>query len=106
MPSRLPSLGTVGSAGGRVVVAHGAGNRLDALRAAEAAGVAFAEADVHLFRGRLKIRHLKTLGRVPVLGIRRLTVSARCWPLLEAFDASACSTSQPSSSSAASQASS
>jgi glycerophosphoryl diester phosphodiesterase len=124
--------------GGRVVVAHGAGNRLDALRAAEAAGVAFAEADVHLFRGRLEVRHVKTLGPVPVywdrwklappwrsypllhellgaaapttelmidlkgrklrlaelvaealepyLGVRRLTVSARCWPLLEVFD--------------------
>jgi glycerophosphoryl diester phosphodiesterase len=37
------------------------------LRAAEAAGVAAVEADVHLFRGRLEVRHLKTLGPLPVL---------------------------------------
>jgi hypothetical protein len=44
------------------VVAHRAGNRLDALRASEAAGVTFVEADVNLFRGRLEVRHLKTVG--------------------------------------------
>ena len=119
-------------------MAHGAGNHLDLLRASEAAGPAFAEADVHLFRGRLEVRHLRTLGPVPVywdrwrvappwrprllladllaaaapttalmldlkgrrprlaelvieaispyLGERELTVSARCWPLLERFE--------------------
>lgn len=48
------------------MVAHRAGNRLDALRASEAAGVAFVEADVNLFRGRLEIRHLKTVGPLPL----------------------------------------
>ncbi len=37
------------------------------LRAAEQLGVALVEADVRLFRGRLEVRHLKTLGRIPVL---------------------------------------
>jgi glycerophosphoryl diester phosphodiesterase len=49
------------------VVAHRSGNSLDALRAAEADGVRTVEADVHLYRGRLEVRHLKTLGRVPIL---------------------------------------
>jgi glycerophosphoryl diester phosphodiesterase len=136
VPNRPPTSGAIGSA--PFLVAHRAGNHLDLLRASEAAGLAFAEADVHLFRGRLEVRHLKTLGPVPVfwdrwkvappwrprlllrdllaaaapstelmldlkgrvprlaelvaraidpyLGQRRLTVSARCWPLLEHFE--------------------
>jgi hypothetical protein len=49
------------------LVAHRAGNQLDLLRAAEADHCgAIVEADVHLFRGRLEIRHLKTLGPLPV----------------------------------------
>jgi glycerophosphoryl diester phosphodiesterase len=49
------------------VIAHRSGNSLLALRTAEARGVRVIEADVHLFRGRLEVRHLKTLGPVPVL---------------------------------------
>jgi glycerophosphoryl diester phosphodiesterase len=49
------------------VIAHRSGNSLAALRAAEADGVRTVEADVHLFRGRLEVRHLKTLGPVPIL---------------------------------------
>ncbi|MBD0330635.1 MAG: glycerophosphodiester phosphodiesterase [Thermoleophilia bacterium] len=48
------------------LVAHGAGNRLDDLRAAEALGVALVEADVRLFRGRPEVRHLKTVGPLPL----------------------------------------
>lgn len=48
------------------VVAHRAGNRLDALRSAERAGVALVEADVQLFRGRAEVRHLKTVGPLPI----------------------------------------
>jgi glycerophosphoryl diester phosphodiesterase len=49
------------------LVAHRAGNQLDLLRAAEAKHRgAIVEADVHLFRGRVEIRHLKTLGPLPV----------------------------------------
>jgi glycerophosphoryl diester phosphodiesterase len=121
------------------LVAHRAGNHLDLLRAAEAEHRgAVVEADVHLFRGRLEVRHLKTLGPLPLfwdrwelaspwrrrlllaelleaaapttemmldlkgkdrrlaervvkaiepyLGTRRLTICARAWPLLEAFE--------------------
>lgn len=45
------------------VVAHRAGNNPADLRAALAAGVDLVEADVHLFRGALEIRHSKAVGR-------------------------------------------
>jgi len=48
------------------IVAHRAGNDLSTLRAA-AAHADVLEADVHLFRGRLEIRHAKTIGPIPVL---------------------------------------
>jgi glycerophosphoryl diester phosphodiesterase len=50
-----------------LLVAHGAGNDLARLRLAEAAGIDLVEADVHLFRGRIEVRHLKTVGPVPIL---------------------------------------
>ena len=37
------------------------------LAAAEALGVRVIEADLHLFRGRIEVRHLKTIGPVPLL---------------------------------------
>jgi hypothetical protein len=49
------------------VVAHRAGNRLADLRAAERLGLAVVEADVRLFRRRLEVRHLKTVGPLPIL---------------------------------------
>jgi glycerophosphoryl diester phosphodiesterase len=49
-----------------LVIAHRAGNDLRLLRTAESARIGLVEADVHLFRGRLEVRHLKTLGPVPV----------------------------------------
>lgn len=49
------------------VVAHGAGNDLARLREAESLGVPLIEADVRLWRGRAEVRHLKTLGPLPVL---------------------------------------
>lgn len=49
------------------VVAHRSGNSLAGLREAEALGVGAIEADVHRYRGRLEVRHLKTLGPVPIL---------------------------------------
>ncbi|TWD73449.1 glycerophosphoryl diester phosphodiesterase [Kribbella amoyensis] len=45
-----------------VTVAHRAGNDLAGLREALDAGVDLVEADVHGYRGRLEIRHHKTLG--------------------------------------------
>ena len=49
------------------LVAHRAANDLAGLRAAEAAGARVVEADVHLHRDRLEVRHLKTAGPLPVL---------------------------------------
>jgi glycerophosphoryl diester phosphodiesterase len=49
------------------VVAHRAGNDLDRLHRAQALGLGVIEADVHLYAGRIEVRHLKTLGPVPVL---------------------------------------
>jgi hypothetical protein len=49
------------------LVAHRAGNRLADLRFAEELGVGLVEADIRLFRGRLEVRHLKTVGPLPIL---------------------------------------
>ena len=49
------------------LVAHRAGNELGRLKAAEELGVAVVEADIRLFRGRLEVRHLKTVGPIPIL---------------------------------------
>jgi len=49
------------------LVAHRAGNDLALLRRAESVSPRLIEADVHLWRGRLEVRHLKTLGPLPVL---------------------------------------
>lgn len=49
------------------VVAHRAGNDLALLQEAEQLGVALIEADVRLWRGRLEVRHLKTVGPLPIL---------------------------------------
>lgn len=46
-----------------LAVAHRAGNDVTALRAALDAGVDLVEADVHLFRGALEVRHRKAIGR-------------------------------------------
>jgi glycerophosphoryl diester phosphodiesterase len=45
-----------------LAVAHRAGNTLADLRAALAAGVDLVEADVHLYRGALEVRHRKAVG--------------------------------------------
>jgi hypothetical protein len=49
------------------IVAHRAGNDLARLRAAEALKLPLVEADVHLFAGRLEVRHRKTVGPIPIL---------------------------------------
>ena len=48
------------------VIAHRAGNDIGAIAPA-AAYADVIEADVHLFRGRLEVRHAKTIGPLPVL---------------------------------------
>jgi glycerophosphoryl diester phosphodiesterase len=64
------------------VVAHRAGNRLADLRHAELHGAALVEADVRLFRGRLEVRHLQTVGPFPILW-DRWTLAAPWRPRLE-----------------------
>lgn len=54
-------------AGTPFVVAHRAGNGLAMLRRAEALRPRLIEADLHLHAGRIEVRHLKTLGPIPVL---------------------------------------
>ena len=49
------------------LIAHRAGNDLSRLRQAQALGLPLIEADLHLYAGRLEIRHLKTLGPLPIL---------------------------------------
>jgi glycerophosphoryl diester phosphodiesterase len=55
-----------------LTIAHRAGNELPALHRATAAGVHLVEADVWRYRGRLEVRHTKTLGPLPVLWDRWL----------------------------------
>ncbi|NMO57721.1 glycerophosphodiester phosphodiesterase [Actinoplanes sp. TBRC 11911] len=45
-----------------LAVAHRAGNNIADLRAALAAGVDLVEADIHLYRGALEVRHRKAIG--------------------------------------------
>jgi hypothetical protein len=75
------------------VVAHRAGNELARLRRAESLPVRLVEADVHLFAGRLEVRHFKTLGPVPILWDRWGTQLAAPWAprllLEELLDAAA-----------------
>lgn len=48
-----------------LAVAHRAGNDLAVLRAAALLGADIIEADIHLHRGRLEVRHAKTLWPLP-----------------------------------------
>ena len=50
-----------------LAVAHRAGNSLSALQTAAKLGADVLEADVHAFRGRLEVRHSKSLGPLPWL---------------------------------------
>lgn len=58
-------------------VAHRAGNALELLSSSLTDGADLVEADVHLYRGRLEIRHTKTMGPLPWLWDRWYVVSAR-----------------------------
>jgi hypothetical protein len=49
------------------VIAHRAGNDLPRFRKAEELGFEMIEADVRLWRSRLEIRHLDTVGPLPIL---------------------------------------
>ena len=49
------------------VVAHRAANSLEGLQLAGGTGARLHECDIHLFWGRLEVRHLKTIGPIPIL---------------------------------------
>jgi glycerophosphoryl diester phosphodiesterase len=138
---RIPAARTKRDGRHPFLVAHRAGNRLTDLKSAEDFGTTLVEADIRLYRGRLEVRHLKTVGPLPILwdrwqlaapwsprlelhellaataaetellldlkgsrvrlgervldaigpylGVRRFTVCARRWTLLEPFSAAA-----------------
>jgi glycerophosphoryl diester phosphodiesterase len=54
-------------ASGVLAIAHRSGNSLTELRAANRLHVDVIECDVHEYRGRLEVRHLKTAGPLPFL---------------------------------------
>jgi len=57
------------------LVAHRAGNRLDDLRAAESLRSTLVEADVRLFGANIEVRHLKSVGPLPIFWDRWRVVS-------------------------------
>jgi glycerophosphoryl diester phosphodiesterase len=59
-----------------LAIAHRAGNSLEGLRGANALGADVIECDVHGYRGRLEVRHLKTAGPLPFLWDRWQLVPA------------------------------
>jgi hypothetical protein len=64
----LGPLSSLVQGGGRpFVVAHRAGNSIAGLQAAERLGNAIVEADVRLYRGRVEVRHLRSVGPLPIL---------------------------------------
>jgi glycerophosphoryl diester phosphodiesterase len=50
-----------------ILIAHRVGNAIEQVPAAVAAGADLIEADIHLYRRRLEVRHTKTLGLLPWL---------------------------------------
>ncbi len=52
---------------GGFLIAHRAGNDLTMLRDAVGFGARLVECDLRLFRGRIEVRHLKTIGPIPIL---------------------------------------
>ena len=66
-----------------LAIAHRSGNTLDGLRAALDAGVDLVEADVHAYRGRLEVRHLKSMGGLPYLWDRGVLMHRRAYERVE-----------------------
>ena len=52
---------------GGFLIAHRAGNDLSMLRDAVHYGARLVECDLRLYRGRIEVRHLKTMGPIPIL---------------------------------------
>jgi glycerophosphoryl diester phosphodiesterase len=66
-----------------LAIAHRSGNTVEGLRAALDAGVDLVEADVHVYRGRLEVRHLKTMGGLPYLWDRGVLMHRRAYARVE-----------------------
>ena len=66
-----------------LAVAHRSGNTVDGMRSALDAGVDLVEADVHAYRGRLEVRHLKSMGGLPYLWDRGELVRRRGYERVE-----------------------
>jgi glycerophosphoryl diester phosphodiesterase len=66
-----------------LAIAHRSGNTLEGLRAALDAGVDLVEADVHAYRGRLEVRHLKSMGGLPYLWDRGVLMHRRAYERVE-----------------------
>lgn len=66
-----------------LTVAHRSGNTVAGLRAALDAGIDLVEADVHVYRGRLEVRHLRSSGGLPFLWDKDTVVHRRHHPNLE-----------------------
>jgi glycerophosphoryl diester phosphodiesterase len=60
-----------------LAIAHRSGNTVEGLRAALDLGVDLVEADVHAYRGRLEVRHLKSMGGLPFLWDKNAFVTRR-----------------------------
>jgi glycerophosphoryl diester phosphodiesterase len=66
-----------------LAIAHRSGNTVAGLREALDLGVDLVEADVHAYRGRLEVRHLRSSGGLPWLWDRDSLVHRRHHPHLE-----------------------
>jgi glycerophosphoryl diester phosphodiesterase len=66
-----------------LTISHRSGNTLAGLRAALDAGVDLVEADVHAYRGRLEVRHLKSMGGLPYLWDRGVLMHRREYERVE-----------------------
>lgn len=75
-----------GRSGRLLTVAHRRGNTVAGLRQALDLGVDLVECDVHAYRGRLEVRHLKTMGGLPYLWDRGEVMHRRRHPRLELAD--------------------
>lgn len=69
-----------------LAIAHRGGNTIAGMRAALDAGVDLVEADVHAYRGRLEVRHQRSMGGLPWLWDRTGVVARWSHQRLELAD--------------------
>ena len=76
-PSRVRGVTAPADPRRMLAIAHRSGNTVAGLREALDAGVDLVEADVHAYRGRLEVRHLRSMGGLPFLWDREGVVRRR-----------------------------